>query len=172
MNEMHTLQVNGQEFALADAPARERLDSLEAGYRHIATYRNDTGEGEKQFEIAADEAGNPFACKEFLIFATFPATTNAQQVYIGSPLWSWIAFEPAGMIASAARSWRIRLWHMVNGFWGYDAVYSDATNPVQSNSGCKASIRTGTAFGETLSNLGFWAQGLFPNGTVVEIYGR
>ena len=79
MNEMHTLQVNGQEFALADAPARERLDTLERCYRHIAT-REITEETQavKQIEITADQAGEPFSCSSFMSSRSSSAGTEKE----------------------------------------------------------------------------------------------
>ena len=140
-------------------------------YRHIRTVTVTEEEGAKQIDVDTDSEGNPFACSDFLIFATYPITTAQIQVYIGSPCWNWITFEPGAMATTEERKWRINLKHLADGYWGYDGVYTKNAS-YQSESTLRSTIRSDKTFGEKLSNLSFWAQGVFPKGTIIEIYGK
>lgn len=177
MDKMNVLTLNGQSFAIEDAAATERLDSLEAGYRHIGTLTNDTGEGISAMELTQDSQGNPFSCSEFLIFATFPMLESGKstQLYIGPPAWKWIAFEPAAMSTTTTRSWRIRLWHCHDGKWCYDGVYNDNPSGLfQAYAYVRGNIRSTEAPGQKLEKLLFYSNSnsYFPNGTIFEIYGK
>lgn len=173
-----TMQKNDNALSEADRVAAERLDALEAGYRHINTFTNNTGESVPSLEINRDFEGQPFSCSDFLIFATFPPIpSNAVgQLYIGPPRWSWIAYENNAMTASTTRQWRIHLWHCHDGLWCYDGVYSDNTLLKMATSGVRGNIFSENTVGEKLSELYFYANtsapSYFPNGTTFEIYGK
>ena len=123
-----------------------------------------------------DQEGNDFACKDFLIFATFPKLESglSTQLYIGPPAWKWIVFMPTAMSVSAKRTWRLHLHHLVGGKWGLEGYYTDGELPHQSTAGVAVTVTSVEAPGEKLNQLLFWSNTTshFPNGTTFEIYGR
>ena len=185
MNEMHTLQVNGQEFAVMDADARRRLTGLETGYRHIATYEHTAEECVNQIDITKDKDGNAFSCSDFLIYLTLPtsediSTNYKTQLYIGHKMWeNWELYMPQGFSTSTTRRMRLHLYHAFDGYWLTDGVYNDNIAQVEytvpninsTNSGF-GNLKSAAATGKTISELHFYALSAFNKGTKIEIYGK
>lgn len=176
MNNMEVLTVNGQSFAVADGEARRRLDGMEAGYRYLGTVTSDTESGTTRLEIHEDSGGNPFACRDFLVLATFPQMDSgySTQLYIGPQAWKWIGYLPSAMSYSTKRTWRLHLYHLAGGKWCIDGVYTDSDLFYQSFSGTVGTLFSIETPGETMSQLLFSsnASSYFPLGTTFEIYGK
>lgn len=152
-----------------------RLDELEKGYRHIATYTNDTGEDVMQIDITQDKDGNPFSCSEFFIYAIIPPASGGQ-IYIGSPMWAWIFFSGEGKSTNATKTLSINISHKGGGYWSGNMLAAnnvESAFSAKSGSSLYTNFRSDSVIGEKANNLCFYGgNSPFPDGTVIEIYGK
>ena len=170
------MKVRGNLVSTTMAPDKvgERL-GVDAGFRHIATYTNDTGESVMQIDITQDKDGNPFSCSEFHILMTIPPTQGAQ-MYIGSVIWNWMFFTSVARSATASRTLSIDLRHIGDGWWNGSMLYGDNVTSLPSTINgynTYSNFRGNIAIGEKASSLCFYGgTAPFPTGTVIEIYGK
>ena len=159
----------------------QRMDKLEQGYRHIATYEHTEDEGVKQIDITVDENGDAFECSDFLIYLTLP--TNADitdnwytHLYVGSRMYHWEFNTQNGFSRVGTRQMRLRLYHAFDGWWVTDGVYCDAVDNTfgitSNNSGAFGNRKSLEATGKTISEWHFMAASTFDKGTIIEIYGK
>lgn len=164
MKPIHTLTVNGESYDLQNRD-----------FRHIATITNDTGEAVKQLELTRDAAGEPFSCSEFFVLATIPPAT-ANQLYIGAGMWNWILFTAGGMSTSQTRTLAIELKHTGGGWWRGNKLSLDDVSYLQTvtnGNNFYANFRSYVNVGERVSTLAFYGgNSAFPDGTVIEVYGK
>ncbi len=146
------------------------------GYRHIITQEITTDEGVMQIDITQDKDGNPFSCSEFHIHMTIPPTQGAQ-LYIGSVMYSWMFFTSVARSASDERTLSIDLRHIGGGWWNGSMLaannVSAVLNSARSGYDLYTNFRGPKVIGEKASSLCIWGgTAPFPDGTVIEIYGK
>lgn len=147
----------------------------EADYRHIRTITNNTDESVPSFEINMDSEGQPFACREFFIFATIPPTTG-NQFYVGTGLGKWIFFTGAITYNTETSSCAVEMKHTGGGWWRSNFlcqknVSSPGTGTYGSN--MLFNYRSFVNIGEKVSNLLIYGGNTtFAPGTTFEIYGK
>lgn len=178
-------EILAEVYGLTEAAAA-RLDALEQGYRHIATYEHTEDEGVKQIDITQDKDGNAFACSDFLFYLTLPTsddinTNYKTQLYVGHKLWQdWDVFIAKGFSRTVTRRMRLHLYHAFDGYWVTDGVINDTPdsldaylyNDIATLPTTFGNIKSSGATGKTISELHLLAQSAFNKGTIIEIYGK
>ena len=170
------MKVRGNLVSTTMAPDKvgERL-GVDAGFRHIATYTNDTGEDVMQIDITQDKDGNPFSCSEFHILMTIPPTQGSQ-LYVCSEMWKYMFFTSVARSTTATRTLSIDVRHIGDGWWNGSMLYGDNVTSLPSAiSGYNhySNFRSNVVIGEKASSLWFYGgTAPLPNGTVIEIYGK